>query len=54
VVWSDQASHGWLTVLGVLLLTLVCWLWWYGLWRQRKWVWWITVIESVGGVVLAP
>jgi len=40
--------------LGVLLLALVCWLWWYGLWRRRKWVWWITVIGGLSGIVMAP
>jgi peptidoglycan/LPS O-acetylase OafA/YrhL len=39
---------------GVLLLAAVCWLWWYALWRRRKWVWWITVVGGFGGIVLAP
>ncbi len=43
-----------LAALGVLLLAVVCLLWWYGLWRRRNWVCWITVVGGLSGIALSP
>jgi type IV secretory pathway VirB2 component (pilin) len=48
--WSHPAA----ATLWVVALVVMCFFWWYALWRRVKWVWWATVILGVVGCALAP